>query len=52
MQFHDNLASTREKLVFPDHTHLLFVAFEKQRHRPACASTQSDQRLRFSLTEE
>ena len=29
-----------------------FVAYEQQRCRPACASTQSDQRLCYSLSEK
>ena len=36
----DNRASTRESLVFVD--------LRKKKHRPACASAQSDQRLCFS----
>ena len=28
----------------------LTIAYEQRRHRPACASTQSDQLLRYSLS--
>ena len=37
-------------VVFPDHTHLLFVECEQQMYRPACALAQAGLQLCYLLS--